>query len=116
MPNKYVLHMEEWNIIMKNYLTIPIISLSLCVVQHVTSDEPSHNISDNYLKRLVNITTESKPLPPTPSSYGLDSKTGNFKHPSQTPEQTEPQPFPGQLKYWDVNTYIHNLCTRQFIA
>lgn len=114
MPNKYVLHMEEWNINMKSYLTISIISFSLCVVQHATSDEPSHNISDYYLKRLVNITTESKPLPPIPSSYGLDSKTGEFKHPSQTPEQTRPQPFPGQLKYWDVNAYIHNMTVEAY--
>ncbi|MGI0115581.1 hypothetical protein [Zooshikella sp. RANM57] len=99
---------------MKTYSIFSLISISFCFSQHGVSDEPSHTITDPYLKSLVNITPEKKPFPPDPTRYGMNLKTGKFKHPDLTPEQTQPQPFPGQLNYWDTHSYIHNMTVEAY--
>lgn len=50
-----------------------------------------------------------EPEDPDPSTYGLDPKTGVYKHPAATPTIDGPHPFPGSLDYLDQNQYLKNM-------
>lgn len=49
-----------------------------------------------------------EPSPPPPGTFGLDPRTGVYRHPNETPHSDEPQPFPGALNYLDLNEYRLN--------
>jgi hypothetical protein len=88
------------------------ISLSLIVACGSGSDEThdaTANITDEYVLGTDALVADRTPPEPDPSSYGMDSATGRFKHPSATPEQHDSRPFEGQLDYWDTNEYAKDM-------
>lgn len=57
--------------------------------------------------------SEPKRVPGEPAhvsepDYGLDPKTGKFRHPAEVPAIPGTRPFKGSLDYLDQNTYLHN--------
>ncbi len=55
--------------------------------------------------------TPGEPSKPRPDSYGIDPKTGIYKHPLKSPMTRfrQPNPFPGSLDYLDQNQYAKNM-------
>jgi hypothetical protein len=73
------------------------------------SQSPAIQVTDRYLQRLYEITYDQKPPIPRPGSYGIDPRTGLMVHPRATPMVQEPPNFPGQLTYWDPESYASNM-------
>ena len=67
------------------------------------------NITDPYVKGQTELSPDRIPPAPKPGSYGMDKATGKFIDPVMTPFSHEGQSFPGQLDYWDTQSYIKNM-------
>jgi hypothetical protein len=52
--------------------------------------------------------TQGEPARPAAGSYGLNPKTGVFKHPAEAPSIGGTHPFKGSLDYLDQNSYLLN--------
>ncbi len=67
-------------------------------------------ITDSYLRGWLELTPERRPAPLAAGrDYGMNPVTGRFVWPKATPEVHEGQPFPGELKTWDRNSYAKNV-------
>ena len=55
-----------------------------------------------------------EPPDPDPKSYGMDAKTGVYRHPAVTPESKGQNPFPGALDFLDQNEYRKNTKVEAF--
>ncbi|MGN7399581.1 LVIVD repeat-containing protein [Cytobacillus praedii] len=56
-----------------------------------------------------------EPVHPDPNSWGYNPETGEFTHPSMTPDPGEgPHPFEGSLPYLDLNQYSKNMKVEAF--
>ena len=72
-------------------------------------------IVDPYLKAWSEAVPERKPAPPVPGKdYGMDPATGRFVAPVATTERRDVPRFPGQLDYWDQNSYADNVAVLAF--
>ncbi len=67
------------------------------------------DIRDPFIQRWFDITTDNTPAPPPEGSYGMDPDTGKFVHPTETPASHSMHPFPGQLDYWETESYASNM-------
>lgn len=68
------------------------------------------DIKDPQIQVLHNLVYDQKPPAPVPGvDYGMDPKTGEFRHPKATPLVTEFPNFDGQLDHWDQNSYAKNV-------
>lgn len=66
-------------------------------------------ITDPWLKAWNDATPDNPPAWPKPGvDYGMDAKTGTFRHPVATPLTENPPEFPGILDHWDQNSYALN--------
>ena len=45
----------------------------------------------------------------------MDPETGKFHHPKATPMVSNPPSFEGQLDYWEMKSYAHNMEVLQFL-
>ncbi len=67
------------------------------------------SITDPWLKKWNDATPDNPPAWPKPGiDYGMDTKTGKFRHPVATPLTENPPAFPGMLDHWDQNSYALN--------
>ena len=67
------------------------------------------DIQDSYLKAWYELTEERVPPAQVPGvDYGMD-ENGSFVHPAATPSAHEPKVFPGQLDYWETESYSENM-------
>ena len=65
---------------------------------------------DRYIAAWLQLTADRSPKPLTPGiDYGLDPKTKTFVWPTATPEVRGEHRFPGELNYWDQNSYTKNV-------
>ncbi|MEK1907858.1 MAG: hypothetical protein AAAB13_18945 [Pseudomonas sp.] len=67
------------------------------------------DIRDPYVKAQTELSPDRTPPAPKPGSYGMDKATGKFIDPVMTPFSHNGQSFPGQLDYWDTQSYIKNM-------
>lgn len=68
------------------------------------------DIPDPDIRAWWNLTYNRKPEPPVPGKdYGMDGATGRFTHPKATPLVRKAPNFPGQLSYWDQQSYRKNV-------
>ncbi len=67
-------------------------------------------VKDPWLAEWLRLTPDRRPKPLVAGrDYGMDPATGGFIWPKATPEVHEGQPFPGELKTWDQNSYARNV-------
>jgi hypothetical protein len=99
---------------------LPVLSLLGLLFAGTTQGAGSHGeglapdapikIEDPWIQRLRDLTYDQKPPRPVPGvHYGMDAKTGAFRHPKATPMVNDPPNFPGQLDHWDQRSYAHNM-------
>jgi len=73
-------------------------------------EDAPFDIRDPWLQRLHGLRYDQKPPRPVPGvDYGIDPQTGVFSHPRATPMVSDPPNFPGQLDYWDQQSYSKNM-------
>ncbi len=72
------------------------------------------HLSDKWVARADSLMPDRTPQDPLPSSYGLDSETGEFVHPVATRDSHDRKPFEGILDYWDTNQYIKNMTVEAY--
>lgn len=67
-------------------------------------------VTDPYLKQWLSLTYDKAPPAPVPGvDYGMDAATGTFKAPRAAPLAEGAPAFPGQLDYWDQESYAKNV-------
>lgn len=73
-------------------------------------EDAPFNVTDPWIERLRGLTYDKKPPRPVPGiDYGMDPKSGKFRHPKASPMVTNAPSFEGQLDYWEQRSYAHNM-------
>src|SRR5579883_678043 len=84
--------------------------LAVCIRVGESKAEDTERITDPYLKAWAELVPARKPTPPVPGKdYGMDPHTGQFVAPKATPETKDEPRFPGELPYWDQQSYAKNV-------
>ena len=106
---------------MNKWIRVAVVVLfgtTACTVEHdVSSEDDDHghastpvDIQDPYLKRWYGLTYDRIPPAPEPGvDYGMDPESGKFRHPIATPASHEMIRFPGELDYWETESYANNM-------
>ncbi len=101
---------------MKRALKVSALAAYLIGTYAAIAAEPAPiDLRDPILKKWDEVIPANPPTRPVPGKdYGLDSKTGRFKHPKATPEVKDAPKFPGELAYWDYRNYSRNVSLLAF--
>lgn len=89
---------------------IAIASMSQPTSPRAATDAGPVDLRDPILKAWDARVPARPPERPVPGrDYGMDPKTGRFIAPKATPEVKDAPRFPGELAYWDQQSYAKNV-------